>query len=299
MTGAALGLILCGCGRVNYDALPGADGDASPSGCSLSAPQLVSGVSTADSEFSPTITPDGLQLYFHASGRPGGLGSDDIYRATRIGSASFDSGTLVPELSTTGPEGAPDLSPDGLTVYWSSNRAGGVGGNDIWTATRPNLGASFGPAENLTTVNSTESETGPAISADGLDLFFSSRRPGGPGSVNVWTASRPSTALDFGAPVLFGVVNIGDAEGSLTMSEDGLTILFDSRLAGGRANLYMTTRADRNASFSPPELVSELNSAESDYSPDFARGDTEIYFTSNRDGGAGFDDIYVSARSCL
>lgn len=95
------------------------------------------------------------------------------------------------------------------------------------------------------------------------------------------------------------MLNIGDQQGSMTISEDGLTIIFGSGMTGGRTNLYMTTRPDRSASFTTPTLVNELNSAESDYAPDLTNGDTEIYFTSNRVGGAGFDDIYSSSKICL
>jgi Tol biopolymer transport system component len=283
------------------DSIDGAAIDATTeTGCTpFSTPVLVAGVSTSDSEFSPALTADELQLFFHGSSRAGTLGSDDIYRATRPSlDQPFDSGSVVLELSTSGAEGAPDLTPDGLTVYFSSGRSGGVGSNDIWVAKRPDLDSPFAGLTNVSGVNSSDSETGPAISSDELELYFSSRRPGGPGTVNVWVATRASRAESFGTPVLFAVANIGESQGSSTISEDGLTLIFGSTPPGGRNELYMTTRPDRSSSFSAASLVTELNSDSADYAPDLVANGTRIYFTSNRDGGAGNDDIYVASRSC-
>lgn len=83
------------------------------------------------------VTPDELTIFF--MGRPDSVGSFDIYTARRQNkTAPFPSPTRVDELSDTSSADAPSyISADGCTIYFSSNRPGGLGMQEIWSATRP------------------------------------------------------------------------------------------------------------------------------------------------------------------
>ena len=58
-------------------------------------------------------------------------------------------------INSASDEGHPDISADGLTFYFNSNRAGGVGGYDLWQSTRASLTSPWTTSANLgSTVNS-------------------------------------------------------------------------------------------------------------------------------------------------
>lgn len=54
-------------------------------------------------------------------------------------------------------------------------------------------------------INSASSDQGPAISKDGLTLYFHSNRPGGLGAFDMWVSQRASVDDPWGAPVNLGL----------------------------------------------------------------------------------------------
>ncbi len=160
----------------------------------------------------PSISADGLSLYFTDSNafgfplRPGSA-NGDLWKTTRP-DASSDWETPVnlgQTVNSSASDGAPNLSADGLSLFFESNRAGGSGDVDLWMATRPSADADWGSPVNLgPTVNSLYYDSSPAISPDGLGLFFTSARPGGSGEYDLWVTTRPSSDGDWGEPVNLG-----------------------------------------------------------------------------------------------
>lgn len=78
----------------------------------------------------PSLSSDGSTLYF-ASDRDDGLGGTDIYRCTRVGS-SWSKAEAVRGLNSAADDFAPCISPDMRTLYFVSNRTGGIGGYDVY-----------------------------------------------------------------------------------------------------------------------------------------------------------------------
>lgn len=99
--------------------------------------QLVPGVNSPFEDAQPNITRDGRELYFF-SNRPGTLGSNDIYVATR--EHALDAfGTPVnlgPGINTAAAESRPSPSWDGSMLYFGSTRPGVEGVADIFVVTR-------------------------------------------------------------------------------------------------------------------------------------------------------------------
>jgi len=200
-------------------------------------------VNTSLGDTCPSISTDGLELYFGSYNRPGGYGSDDIWvakRATRNGpwGVPVNLGTTI---NTSGPEGAPRLSTDGLELYFSArNRAGGYGGDDIWVTRRATKNDAWEPPINLgAVVNSPASDCYPFLSADGLALFFCENRgrplrPGGFGNVDMWVTTRASVSEPWGTPVNLGPqVNSPSHDSGPVISPDGFTLYFGSNRPGG------------------------------------------------------------------
>ena len=89
---------------------------------------------------------------------------------------------LGPTVNSSARDEEPGISSDGLSIYFCSLRSGGRGGYDMWETTRATTQDDWGPPFNLgPTVNSSYDDFSEDISADGLELYFGSNRPGGSG----------------------------------------------------------------------------------------------------------------------
>lgn len=97
-------------------------------------------VNSAAYDAQPSISSDGRTLYF-VSDRPGGQGATDIYTSTWDGN-EWSIAIPVSGVNTPSGEMSPIIAPDGRTLYFASNRAGGAGGFDIYVATVQNAAAS-------------------------------------------------------------------------------------------------------------------------------------------------------------
>jgi len=140
------------------------------------SPALLRGVNSASSELLPWLTPDELTVLF-VSGRPGGSGGADVWRATRSSiSEPFGEPSSVADLSSSENEGRAVLSADGASAFFTSDRGGR--GPDIWTATRQAPGGEFGAPRRLELQSSAANELDVMLSSDGAELFFASTRSG-------------------------------------------------------------------------------------------------------------------------
>ena len=92
-------------------------------------------------------------------------------------------------------DSTPTLSPDGLTLYWSSNRPGGYGGDDLYAANLDRRGRwvdirNLGPE-----INTPGNENFPYVSPDGK-LYFSSDGHPGFGKLDLFVATRHGGKLE-------------------------------------------------------------------------------------------------------
>lgn len=266
-------------------------------------------INTGSHEDSPTISADDLSLYFSDPAdphRPGGHGSSDLWVATREASGDpwGEPMNLGQVVNKTTRDHAPSISADGLSLYFSDgwalsdpSRPGGSGGPDLWVTTRPTASDPWTAAVNLgPTVNSSEREVTPFISADGLSLYFSSSRPGGSGDLDLWVTTRTTAADPWTAPVNLGpAVNSPGLDGNPSASPDGLTLFYNSDRPGGVGthDLWVTTRPSVSDAWGPPvNLGDPVNTAASEYGPSVSSDGSTIYFSSDRGDGRGGRDIW-------
>jgi hypothetical protein len=193
-------------------------------------------VNTPSLEGHGCISADGLTLYF-CSNRPGGFGSYDLWVTTRAIKAEnwCTPVNLGPTVNSSTYAMESSISPDGLTLWFESPRPGGLGGADVWMTTRPTISDPWGPPVNLgPPVNGAFDDGDPSISDDGRILFFTSGRPGGYGSYDLWVSTRKTTHDQWGTPVNLGrSVNQTYNELGANISPDGRTLYFNSNRAGG------------------------------------------------------------------
>jgi len=137
----------------------------------------------------PLSEPNAGPVLYFSSTR---AGTSDLYRSQSHGGA-FGPAELLAELSTTAQDGQPNLRRDGLEIFFFSNRTGGLGGNDLYAATRATTADPWSTPVNLgAAVNTDANETRPSLSWDGTTLYFGSTRAGGDGDSDHYVSTRPA-----------------------------------------------------------------------------------------------------------
>lgn len=92
----------------------------------------------------------------------------------------------VIEVNTDFHDRMPSISQDGRYLFFSSDRLGGKGGDDIWFAERDEKTGHWGQPQNAGSVNTSASEVTPSIHSDGITLYFSSDHAGGVGGFDIY-----------------------------------------------------------------------------------------------------------------
>jgi WD40 repeat protein len=202
-------------------------------GTTFTSATPLSTMNTASNEGSPFLAASNLALYFY-SDRLGGVGGRDIYVAKRLlPVGSFLNPSPVANVNDVAMDHLPRLSADERTLVFTSTRAGGQGGADLWVATRSSTLFSFGTPVPIAGVNSAANEESGNLSADGLSIVFDSTRAGGLGGHDLWLATRSDDAAPFGEAVNLAGLNTSADEVNVLMSEDGNELFFSSNRGDG------------------------------------------------------------------
>jgi hypothetical protein len=268
-------------------------------------------VNSPFSEFLPTLSRDGLSLYF-ASDRPGSIGSEDLWvsRRARRGASWGTPVNLGAAINTAFNERSPELSRDGHFLFFATNRPGGSGDFDIWVAWRAHTRDDFAwqPPVNLGSgVNSASGDFGPGhIDNEKIGiptLYFSSTRPGGLGSADIYRSEMLADG-SFGPAVSVSELNSAQGDFRPSIRGDGLEIVFDSNRPGppevpgiGLRDLWVSTRKTLSAPWSIPEnLGPAVNTPFNDYLAMLSANGRTMVMVSDRPGGFGGNDLYITTR---
>ena len=173
---------------------------------------LVNQINSKYHDGSISISQDGSTMYFTSdSFRENSfekdktnklkLGRNNIFSAKFV-NGKWDEITSLPFNSKDFSTGNPSISNDGKTLYFSSNRPGGIGGVDIWKVAISETGG-YGTPENLgKNVNTEGNESFPFITSNDV-LYFSSDAKQGLGAMDVYKIdlTKNSGAINLGKPV--------------------------------------------------------------------------------------------------
>jgi Tol biopolymer transport system component len=252
----------------------------------------------------PFISRDGKTFYMARGPQYGGSGGIDIWVSTR---SSTDEAWGAPvnvgaPVNSTANDFCPTISRDGHEFYFVSNRAGGCGGDDVYTTRlRPD---GWDPVANLGCdeaggPNSGGNEAGPFPLPErsaGPTLYFSSTRAG---SSDIFRSESHGGV--FGRAEAVAELNTGAADGQPNLRRDGLEIFFFSNRTGAQGNdIYSATRGSVSDPWSTPvNLGPDVNGPASETRPSLSWDGTTLYFGSTRAGGEGDSDHYVTTRERL
>lgn len=255
-------------------------------------------VNSTANDLAAELSRDGLSLYF-ASNRPGGSGANDLYVSQRARvDDPWGPPTNLAMLNTLAGDAGPHLSRDGHWLFFTSQRAGGTGGNDIYVTYRSNTHDNFAwePPVNMgSPVNTAQSELGP--NTWGPEFYFW-RGPPTPTSIPGDIYVSRTQGHDFGTPVLVAELNSPGHDEKPGIRFDGRQIVIASDRLGtvGGLDIWLATRQGNGHAWNSPVNVLTINSGLDDRRPSFSPDGTMLFFDSNRPGGSGLLDLYVSTR---
>ena len=217
--------------------------------------------------------------------------------------------SMGPVVNSTNAEYWPAIAPNGLSLYFSSNRPGGLGNQDIYVTHRASLDSPWGAPRSLgPNVNSTARDNSVTMSRDGHWLIFGSARLTdrcNDRSANEFHVSyranteddlRWEPAVNFGCELAGDEENVGE---SFFHDEDKgtTTIYFSSARPGGPGDfdIYKSERLFGGA-FGRPVLVSELNTSLKDAALTIRTDGLEMILNYNFTTNFGDGDLWVSTR---
>jgi hypothetical protein len=177
---------------------------------------------------------------------------------------------------------------------FASVRSPSLGGSDLFTARRSAIDAPWSTPMNLSVLNSSADDLSPALSGDGLEMYFASTRSG-PGPSNLFVTRRAAITAPWGAPQLVPApVNLsGVRTRDPSLTPDGLTLMFAAGTTGP-ADVFTVQRMSLTAPWQNRLPFAAANSPSDDFSP-FAESNGIVFFASDRPGVGGAD-VYMTWR---
>lgn len=143
----------------------------------------------------------------------------------------------------------------------------------------------------VTSLNGPSRDHDPALTADLLEVFFTSDRAGGP---DIWTAVRLAVDAEFSPPARVTELSSDQPEATPRVSADGLSIWF-ARGPAMNLDIWSSSRPGRDRPWSAPARIARLSSPEDDGSPAVDDSGLTLVLASLRDGSDA--DLYLSERS--
>jgi peptidoglycan-associated lipoprotein len=257
-------------------------------------------------DYAPSFSDKKYQTIVITSNREGSLGGQelntgtnhsDIYEAKLDKNGKWSTPVLLPPAVCTGVnEGRGWVSKKGDMIFFTRCPEEKDKQNKCGLYLAKKQGSTWGPAEILPFSVDSVNFGDPCLSSDGKILYFSSSMSGGYGKADIWYCTYDAKSNSWGQPKNAGpTVNTEGTERYPTISDDSKKFYFSSNFHPGLGGLdiFVTEVAPDGKLNKPIEnLKYPLNSSFDDFGIVFEGKRNRGYFTSNREGGKGDDDIW-------
>lgn len=255
------------------------------------------------SDYGVTYAKDDYTMVIFTSSREGCLGGkisgvtgeyySDLFRSRVDRKGKWSEPAILEEnINTTFEEGMPCTNKKCNTLYFTSFREDKNKNMvcKIFCSTKEN--AEWGLAEEVKLAPDTIAVGHPALSSDELTLLFVADMEGGFGGKDIWKSTRASKSSEWGKPVNMGSeINTPGDEMFPYIHSDG-TLYFSSNGHPGMGGLDIFSARETNSGWKIENMKYPINTSSDDFGICF-EDDMECgYFSSNRPGGKGGDDIY-------
>lgn len=235
---------------------------------------------------------------------PSGI-EPDLAADAPLGRAAFawsEPVWLGPVVNSPAVDNSPTLAPNGLSLYFTSNRGGDF---DIWVSRRAGTACPWGPPVNIgAPVNTDAIEGESRFSRDGNLMFLASDRPGSQGR-DIWVSRQSGTDdLSWGEPERLGLeINTGLTDAGAEYDEVGGELYFVRTAGVPVAAVPWVIRATRDGRpLGEARPFTEIDApGVADGAVSISSDGRELFFWSGgrageRPGGVGLADIWVSTR---
>ena len=266
-------------------------------------------LNTKDDEFSPSYSEqDGKSIFFTSTRESTkskkkdewtGKGFSDLFTAKKDRNGVWSVPVPIETeggINSKANEGQASFDAKFTRMYFTRcpNEDGKINGCQIFVSKRS--ARSFGEPEMIElSKDSTVAIGHPALSPDESTLIFSSNRSGGAGGRDLWIAVKGKGGGKFSAPKNMGeLINTpGDEVFPFLRGDSVLYFASNGHPGMGGLDLFKCTKDEEGNWLPPVNMKPPFNSNFDDFGITFApNGDNEGYFSSNRTGGKGGDDIY-------
>ncbi len=258
-------------------------------------------LNTSAAEYGPNLM--NQELYFTSSRGASkmyagtGTGFTDIYKM-KFDGLSKNSGVLMPlDKQINNPnvhDACATVSRDGkMMVFARSNDGSKKGLKEVNLFVSRYKEGVWSEPEPMNEINKPEAWTStPSFSPDGKSLYFASNREGGKGGVDIYRAQMDANGRWTKITNMGEQINTPGDELFPYVSEDGkLYFASDGHPGIGNLDLFVAVR-DKDKKTTVENMGSPINSTADDFAITF-KSPLEGYFSSNREGGKGDDDIYM------
>lgn len=256
-------------------------------------------VNSDGAEYAPVVQRD---MFYFTSSR----GSEKVYKATGTGFTSIfrapvsgekilidQAATLGEEFATEGiNEGCITFSPDGGIMIFAKGNSGKRKGNrDVNLYISRYQKGSWTTPEFMNISDPDAWDSTPSFSRDGRTLYFASNRKGGYGGIDLYSARMDSRGRWSDVRNMGNTINTPGNEMFPYVSDDGkLYFSSDGHPSVGALDIFVAVRKDGEITIE--NLGPPVNSTGDDFGISFT-SIKDGYFTSNRAGGKGDDDLYA------
>lgn len=262
-------------------------------------------INTKDREFSPTFVDRKYNKLYFTSTRPGVNGNDfdatigefysDIFETTVDKKGIWSTPVALPApINTKNNEGLTSTTKKGDVLYFTrcipeNNK---VVYNQLWTS--PRKGNDWGDPEKLPFSNDTNKFAAPAISADGMTLFFASDMAGGQGENDIWMVKFDKKEKKWGTPINLGTEINTAGNDVFPYIHDDKTLYFssDGHLGMGGLDIFKAESTGEDKWGNVTNMLYPLNSPSDDFGIIFESSKERGYLTSSREGTKGSDDLW-------
>ena len=257
-----------------------------------------------EGDFSPTFAKKDYKIVFFTSSRQGSTGEKvskvsgqyytDLYQTSLDRKGKWSVPTpLVETINSEYDEGASSLNKKANTLFFTRCRfeKNKKLGCQIYSAKKKGVNWDIPILLNIA-ADSVDVKH-PSLSADETTLYFTATMPGGYGGRDIWMVKREKKNKPFGEPINVGPeINTRGNEAFPYIHADGrLFFSSDYHLGMGGLDIFVAEKGE-DGKWTVKNLQYPINSAADDFGIIYEGTKEKGFFTSNRRGGKGGDDIY-------
>ncbi|MBL7930849.1 MAG: PD40 domain-containing protein, partial [Bacteroidia bacterium] len=266
----------------------------------------ISLVNSKQNDYAPCFSDKKGQTIMFTSDRDGSLGGQemvtganhsDLYEAKVDKNGKWSTPVLLPpSVSTPVNEARGWVSKKGDMIFYTRCPEDKGKQNKCGLYMAKKQGSTWGEGTLLPFVNDTVHFAHPCLSVDGKVLYFTTRLSGGYGGLDIWSCTYDAKSNSWGQPKNCGpMVNTAGNESFPSVSSDGRKLYFSSDYHPGLGGLdiFMAEIGSDGKMSKPVEnLKYPINSSYDDFGIVYEGKKQRGYFSSNREGGKGGDDIW-------